>query len=702
MLCAQNYVIFAQKLPEFLSVEHSAPSSNNKYCGTFGKLPAVQSHTSAIKRRPYDVIGYSLYLDWRDVLSRVESTGAAREFSGINTIRIRIDSADVRSIDLDAASMTIDSVYVKDVQVLPNPYQINDVLTIPLGFTAQAGEIFNIEIFYTHITRLYPNHFDPNNRGFYLYPKGYSDLNLTNGDVVEERLAYTLGAPDDARYWMPCNDAPYDKAIFDIHVTVPDSFTVAANGLLRTKTLNSDSSWTFHWGDTSQIATYLMVAHASKYKEFSDWYVRPNGDSVEIQNYCWEKDYDTPGWNYNAKNALKNTSAMIKLFSQEYGEFPFAKYGQAIAQPFLYGGMENQTMTTLTRFYIDGNQESTVAHELMHEWMGDKTTPATWNDIWLNEGGATYGEALWAEQASGFAGYQATMDAKRTRYLYNNNAGTSQPPCYRAAVFPIDIYVLYNYAITYCKGGWVYHSLRKMLGDDAYFASMKNFLNRNAYKSVETEQLVSSFEKDNPNSIIPIRTFFEQWVYGQGHPIYQMSVNVASNSTQFQADVTLTQTQTTQNCFKMPVKITFVGSNGERDVRTLLDTQRIQTGTFTLAFLPKQAILDENSEILCVKTTSLVGVEEAEPTHVNSLEIFPNPAVSDSDIRLRFSIKQVGLAKIDVWDCLGRHTTSLHNGLLPEGTYSLKWETGELPAGTYIVRATLGESTFIQKIILQK
>jgi aminopeptidase N len=321
----------AQELPDFLRLEkfESKGTAINSYEGYKGNNEALLTKTSG---RPYDVLSYDLYMNWINPLSYEHTDtnntpiilASDRVFTGTNMICFSSDVDNLSSIDLDAVNLVIKSVRIPGGQSLTYNNS-GTVLTVNLPAVLNKGDKDTIVVSYVFQSSI--------NQGFYLYPKKmFIGINPGPDTVfVEERLAYTMSEPQDARLWMPCNDSPDDKAYSTLHVEVPKGFTAVSNGLLY-KVDQTDSSTIYNWHEKYPIATYLMAATASKFKEFSHWYHRITNpqDSVEIQYYVWEKDYNATKTNateYNAHNAFRNTAEMIRYFSSLFVEYPYEKYG---------------------------------------------------------------------------------------------------------------------------------------------------------------------------------------------------------------------------------------------------------------------------------------------------------------------------------------------------------------------------------------
>jgi len=642
----------------------------------------AERRPSAIRRRPYDVLRYELFLDWVQLMSRDGDGAQDRVFSGVNRITVRIDSPEVRSLVLDAAAMSIDSVRVNGLPAAVS--QAGDSLTIALPSVARSGDTLLLEVFYTSRTT--------RNIGLYLYRKGTFVGVGPGGDsvFVEERIAYTMSEPEDARYWMPCNDAPHDKAIAEITVAVPEGVVVASNGWLDTVHVvpGTPTVHLYRWKDTVPIATYLMVVHASRYAHWREEYRRPDGSTVPLFYYVWAPDVESPdttGRRYNARYAFRNVPAMLRAYESFFGRYPFGKYGMAAVQPFGYGGMEHQTMTTINRSWLRGFSELGIAHELAHQWLGDLVSCATWKDIWLNEGGATWSEALWLEWTQGAEAYQNRMQQARNDYLRYRDYGLQQP------LYAPPMSALFFYATTYAKAAWVYHMLRRMLGDSLFFPALRSYMARHRYGAAETEDLLASLQADIPNPPVPWRTFFDQWVYSAGHPVLTIvpSVSVLPEG-RYLVRCSIEQTQgglssRVPEVFVMPWKLIFQGAQGEYAEHSFLSTQRQQVVEVVLPFFPTVIRLNDQ-DVLCEYSVAPLAVGSTGESEGVRARLLPQPLRGEEGA-LEFSVPTAGTVSVELVTLTGARER-LYESFLPAGTYRLPlWlRRRHYAAGTYAIR----------------
>lgn len=662
-------------------------------------VAVVQAGNRALVKRPYNVLQYRLWMDWTNPLNSLVAGGNDHTYSGINTITIQSDSTGLQIVVLDAASITIDSAFLLPLGKRLPAQPLNSIkgYAIDLLSPKFQGDTFTIAVYYTHIGN--------ENRGLYLYPKGYYVGKNATGDSVKTLapIAYTMSEPEDARYWMPCNDNPYDKARFDIGVVLPFNPNAEENFIASTsidgkeRRLTTNNQVTFGWtNDTTPISTYLVSLNASYFVHYQQWYKRFSNpaDSIPIDNYVWQKDFEdtvTDGTHYNAKNALRRMPEMMGFLSERFIEYPFKSYGHTAIHPFAFGGMEHQTMTSINRSWLYGRDESGFEHELGHQWFGDLVTCATWADIWLNEGGATFTEALWAEHNGGQKGYRNFLHNAKIKYL-----DSEQP-----AVYGIAIGNLFNYGTTYAKGAWVYAMLRYVVGDSVFFPVMRQYFRDYAYSTAETEDLLAYFESHVQNPSVPFRTFFEQWLYKRGHPEYNVAFSTEKlTSDEYKTTVTLSQSQTGENVpdvFVMPVQITLKGSKGERFVSFIKSALRVNKAEYVTTFPVIAVTIDEEEKILCLTSDAAVSVEEQSPQS-NEFAIIPNPVAANGSFSINFGASSLdSKVYIAIYDITGQEISVLHDGVIPPGKYTISRQNN-LPSGVYYIRANIDGKVFASSL----
>ncbi len=701
----------SQELPSVISLDGWKHPETKMNCGRMESLKNQIDKPLANETyyRPYDVLKYDIDFDWYNMMNRpstIDSNGFGVAVSqdvvwtGINTITLRIDTAQTGSIEFDAAALKINSVKVNSQT---STFTTNsNILKVQLNSSAKLNDTLVVEIHFEHNRFINSQTY----KGFFLYPKrqyfGVIPVPPYDSAFVEERLAYTMSEPEEARYWMPCNDSPHDKAFVTARVKVPAGFSVASNGLLQNIDKNS-ADWTYLWKSTYQMPTYLIHIASSKFKEYSDFYPRVTNplDTVEIKYFIWQKDYDATAQDqsqYNAKWTFEKNVELMKAYSTRYMEYPFEKYGLDALFPFYYGGMEHQTITSINRVWLRNHEIGGLAHELSHQWLGDLVTCSSWKDIWMNEGGATWSEAIWQEWQWGKDTYFYDMVDKRNYYL--ERGGSTLPPIYG---LPINTIFAGNAVLVYQKASWVYHMLRTMLGDEQYFKSLRAYMTKFSYKSANKDEFRQVFEDEIKNPAVAFKTYFDQWLLKPGHPVFDMSVstsNIGVNA--YKASLTLKQTQPSDNIsdvFQVPVRVLFKGSDNQIKIDTLLQTTREQNFTSDLTFYPEQVEID-TTHILCEVRSLTTSVQESKIVSSTEISVYPNPVITGNIAGIELGIQSFDTEYIGVYNNLGEKVMDVFAGSLEPGMYKFTFSTEALSSGVYYIRSNNSRSHQMAKIVI--
>ncbi len=390
---------------------------------------------------------------------------------------------DIDAIKLDAAELQIKSVSAGGKLDFRS---IDDVLAVKLGRTMKEGSKIELAIIYTAKPR----------QGFYFVApdKHYPNKHLE---------AWTQGETTQAKYWFPCIDHPQVKFSSAISVTVQQGFTAISNGKLL-KVEQRGKKQIYHWSEANPHAAYLALVVVGKYAETTDG---------NLQYYV------PPERKQDASRTFDQTPNMVKFFEDYLGtKYPYEKYAQVAVQDFVYGGMENSSCTTLTldtlhdkKAHLDFTSDHLVSHELAHQWFGDLVTCRDWQHIWLNEGFATYCEALYWEASRGNDEFQYYVMQNADDYFDEAGTRYARPIVTKVYKHPDDLFDRHSYE----KGGCVLHMLRHHVGDRHFRRSLKTYLQRFANATAETDDLRKVFELETGKSL---QQFFEQWLYREGHP----------------------------------------------------------------------------------------------------------------------------------------------------------------------------------------
>jgi aminopeptidase N len=615
-------------------------------------------------KSPFDVIHYTIVLDWTPVFIH-----KSERIKGVVNLLIRIDTTSINRISLDAVRLQIDTVFVNNSKVIFE--QDETTLDINLGTSFYYNDTVDIKILYQRTER------SPKNIGFYYYSKSvYS----------REDIAYTLSAPSDARYWFPCKDQLGDKATIDMIVTVPKGYSVISNGILISKK-DSLNTTTYYWHDKYPLKTYVISATASKYISFSKYYRRqrtPN-DSVEIKHFIWQQD---SSW------IISNTfdaANVVSFFSEKFGEYPFDIYKLVSVYPFPFAAMSNQTVTQLVPSMLINNPDgrNLLSHEIAHQWFGSYVNAATWADVWLNEGFATYADILYMGHIKGWNVFRQEMNFHGNSVVNWDGIIYNPPyPYFRGTV--------------YTKGACVLDLLHYTIGDSLFWRTIQNYLNRYAYGSATTDSLLFIV---NQTTLEDYSWFFDQWVYKAGYPIYSITWNAfKAPDNNYYCKVLVRQTQTTQPVIKMPIEILIKTSMGDTTFR-VFNSQREQEFEFKISHQPIALIFDPNQRIIIKKVDSITKTYDLTTNNLKGFQLyqnFPNPFNPNTIIK--FSIPNFAFCTLKVYDLLGREIVTLIKEPKQAGEYEIEFDANKynLFSGVYFYQLRSGNLVSTKKFILAK
>lgn len=656
--------LFVAVLATSSYAQHESCSKAEAYKHSLTNRQSPQAYPD-LPYRPYDVISYDIKVDLRHAFIY-----KAPYFDGLVTITLDLLET-TNTIDLDAAGMMINGLTingeVQDPKPQPKP---NETITINLPSKfREKGTRLTIGISY------YRN--SDENRGAYFYPKGYfvglGPKPAEDSVFVEEDLFYTMCEPRNAHFWMPCNDQPDDKADCIVRVTVPSiGISVISNGV-RSDSTSYGSYHIFSFYSDKPITTYLIAITASKFVTWDEMVPRESNplDSIRLHYYAWQPDYDektiTDGSKYNATNAFKNTKYMMTAFEKMFGPYPFLQYGQVPVQPFNFGGMEHQTVSTINRSWLRGNwSESGIAHELGHQWFGDKVTCETFKDLWLNEGFATFSEAIYNESWGGDEWYRNTIRGKANGYFNgeNNFLPIYDPP------EPL----LFNGATIYNKAACVIHMLRRVVNDDQlFFSALTDYSDHFAFGNCNTTQFSNYMSTRLGRDLTE---FFDQWIYSPLHPSYDIYWAQDANKMLY---VLVNQIQEDRDHFTMPIRLFAYRRDGGIDTLNYLNNDRTQKYWRQMATEIDSIHFDRDLVILsevafAYDATISVGHTKAINSSFSAvLDHFTNEIVC----------KHFGGTAVEVYSMLGQKLMSRSG--LPNDVIRLP--AGDLPAGAYIIRS---------------
>lgn len=554
------------------------------------------------------------------------------------TIRARTVLQEVR-MEL-AADFTIDSIICQGQPLNFQHTQPWDLL-ITLPQELQEGQRIEFTIYY---------------QGIPSTAQGFGSVGLEEHAGVP--AFWTLSEPYGARDWWPGKNDLTDKIdTTEIIVNTPQQYRAGSNGLLVSE-LVSGTTRINHWKHNYPIVPYLVGIAVTNYSVYTDT-TYSNGTMVPVLNYVYPENLE------EARTRTESTVPLMELFSDLFIQYPFAseKYGHA--QFGWGGGMEHQTMTFMGRFDFE-----IIAHELAHQWFGDAVTLNSWHDIWLNEGFATYLSGLAYEHM--FDGYYWPRWKRITLNVITVLPGGS--------VYVDDttnVNRIFDSRLSYRKGSYVLHSLRWLIGDNAFFAACKKYLTlpETSYGFASTDLLKSLMEEA---SGMDLTEYFDDWYYGKGYPSYNLTVN--SNEDQsYTLELSQVTSDPSVDFFEMPVPVVFY-SGGKDTVFVLDHTHNGQTWTVNLPF----AVIDSvriDPEMWLISANNQILLDTSFPGTNPTVQIYPNP--SADFIRITTGVRD---AEIIISDTKGSTVLEVRN------YDGYKWiDISGLRTGAYLVQLRLGK-----------
>src|SRR5438132_4929503 len=430
-------------------------------------------------------------------------------------------------IIFDSAGLTIQKVTVN--KAAAKFETTAEKLVVPLASDAKVGDKFDVTIRYEG---------KPTKGMYFILPdKDYPD---------RPSQIWTQGESEDTHYYLPTYDYPNDRLTTETILTVPASWITVSNGKLISVSDAGKGLKTWYWKESVPSSTYLITVVAGEFDEVKDtWH------GIPVTYYAPKGRGDRLPINYG------RTPAMRELFSKKIGvDYPWEKYAQVMVDDFVAGGMENSSATTNTSSslvhpklapeYFTG-EDDLISHELGHQWFGDLVTCKDWGDVWLNEGFATFLEAVWTEAHFG----KDQVDYERwnnTREWFGSSNLWNKP----IVRHDFDDSSEFD-GNAYNKAGWVLYMLREQTGEDAFYRGLKYYLEVNRGKSVVTADLTKDIEE---SAHVNVDQFFSQWLYGAGAPRFDLSYTY--DGEKHQVMLTVKQIQRVEGrvgLFRVPVEV---------------------------------------------------------------------------------------------------------------------------------------------------
>lgn len=598
----------------------------------------------------YDVKFYKLDVEVTDTSTFIKGNtliSAVSQVSGLNQFVIELIS-----------DLTVDSVLINDEKQSFD--HSGDLITVSLASSVSLGEYFTAQIFYEGLVP---------SEGF------FSGMTTGEDQNTGFHVTWTLSEPFNAKDWFPCKQVLEDKAdSVHVFVTTDQNLMAGSNGLLTAVVPLPDNKIRYEWKSSYPIVYYLISVTVADYMDYSI-YAKPKGyiDSILIQNFI----YDDSFYLETNKELINETKDLVELFSELYSLYPFEKekYGHCVAP--MGGGMEHQTMTTLNdfRFFL-------VAHELGHMWFGDNVTCATWQDIWINEGFASYTEYL---------AYQYLRD-QETADLWMKNAHDRAKNEPEGSVYiPFEdansVNRIFSGNLSYKKGAAIVHMIRFELDNDSvFFQVLKDFqtlFKDNVATGIDFKSVLEATSGKD------FEDFFDQWYFGEGFPSF--GIEWSQNGDTVLIRSSQTPSSINNPLFKTSLEFKLNYSGGDTTVRVFQDKD-IQSFSVYIPFQITGLIVDPDNWILH-QISSIDHIADYQEFKENKFKIYPNPFSSDIEILFFEGSRHREISIIDFSGKVVLKITSNH--------YKLTIAGNTLPRGIYILNIREGDRSYVQKIVKQ-
>jgi aminopeptidase N len=564
------------------------------------------------------------------------------------------DSVDVLTFDL-INPLQVDSVRYHGKKIKFGK-QLNDVLEIALPNRLNIGTLDSVTVYYQG---------EPLSTGI----AGVGAFQQGQHDGVP--MVWTISEPYGSKEWWPCKQDLNDKIdSLDVYITTPSAYRAAGNGVLvDEKRLFGGRYVRYHWKHRYPIATYLIATAVTNYAAFSNWVAIPQQRDMEILNYVFPED---------SAGVAQQTPDIIPtfaIFNELFGNYPFAKEKYGHAQFGWGGGMEHQTMS-----FMNGFDRHLVAHELAHQWFGNKITCGSWRDIWLNEGFATYAEGLITERREP----ESWRNWKRLKI----DRITSQPYGSVYVQDTTDVMRVFDGRLSYDKGAMCLNMLRQEVGDSLFFLGIKNYVNHKTY--AYNYATTADFEKIMSETTgIDLHHFFQDWIYGEGYPNYEISW--AQSATNI--GLVINQTASEGNRFyKMKIPIRLVGTYGEVKNLLLDNTENGHLHNIYINFQVQSVLFDPEYEIIAkCNMPRLIGTERLD----NQIDLFVFPNPSRDRITVRLLDTDNTLIRIRLTDLMGGDVGDFQ----VKGLVQHEIDVNPIAAGAYFLTIETKKGTRVERFL---
>lgn len=551
-------------------------------------------------------------------------------------------------------NMTVSQVTQRDAS-LSFTQNADDEVVINLPQTQNTGVLDSLSISYSG---------NPINYDFNSF-----EVSSHNGHPV----LWTLSEPFGAKAWWPCKQDLIDKVdVVDIYITSPRydpldaEYVAVANGKEMSQTVNGNFKTT-HFRHQYPIPAYLIGIAVTNYAVYSHT-VANNGNPFPIINYVYPENLSS------AQASTPVTVDIMNLFADKFEPYPYAdeKYGHA--QFGWGGGMEHTTIS-----FMGSLNRGLIAHELGHQWFGNKVTCGSWQDIWLNEGFATYMAGMVYEALDGentFRSWKENQIISATQY--------SNGSVYVPASDTTSVGRIFNGPLSYNKASMVVHMLRKKLGEADFFQGLRNYLNdpELTFGYAKTPDLIRNLEEISGKDLT---AFFNAWIYGEGYPSYHIGWNQV-NSGSINLNISQSQSHNSVSFFPAVVPIRLIGTQGESIDIILDNTENNQSFARTVNFTVQNVVFDPDFDV--ISRNNQVVLSAAEFPIDSQLILYPNPTSQLVHIQ---KPQALDIHQIRIYNALGQ--------LLSQQEYSENIDLSGLSNGILFVEMETSEGRVTKTIV---
>jgi aminopeptidase N len=516
----------------------------------------VREASGEPRNRSYDVLHYKIDVtidDRKKSIAGTVTTTLVPFLPQLQTIELDAEKMNIRRVWMGTKTLKF-TVLPRTLEIrLDKPYSYKDTLAISVQYSCAPKK----GLYFTQPDSGYPD------KPFQIW---------------------TQGEDMDNHFWFPCYDFPNDRATSEVIATLRSNYTVVSNGtLLSMREDKENGTRTFHWSQSTPHVSYLIMLAAGNYAVLKD-----QVGKLPLEYYVYPKHVE------DAKVCFAETPKMIDFYNKLIGvDYPWEKYAQVLIADFIVGGMENTSATSLmdvatvfdARTRLDESPVSLIAHELSHQWWGDLVTCKDWRHLWLNEGFASYFDPLYFEYSRGWEEFEYIMSQAQQSGI-NSDKHMGRKPVVSVGSYGANLYP---------RSASILHMLRFTLGDDMFWRAIRHYIRKHQYTTVETNDLKVAIEEATGQNLY---WFFDQWLYGAGHPIFDVSYAWSDSAKAVRLKVTQIQTiDSLTGVFRTPVLIEVVTPLGN-----LLDTLNILTGdtvyTIEAPAQPRLVLFDKGNWLL--------------------------------------------------------------------------------------------------------